>query len=78
MKKSCMDLVDFFAGEMTREERRYLEIHLTKCLSCQNDFGQLAEAWRSLQFDFVPREVPDSLKNEVLNFVFQQDAKNSS
>ncbi|WP_338749328.1 anti-sigma factor [Bacillus sp. FJAT-52991] len=77
MERKCNQLLSYITNELSSDDQKSFEDHLTNCSTCHKDYIQIKEAWEALQFDFEKTEVPESLKSEVLDFVFapqQQEA----
>nr|WP_241970851.1 anti-sigma factor [Brevibacillus sp. Leaf182] len=52
--------------------------HLKNCTECKKEYEELSQAWHALSFDYTEIEVPESLKGEVLGFVFEQKRKSGT
>nr|WP_254551019.1 anti-sigma factor [Brevibacillus sp. MS2.2] len=52
--------------------------HLKNCTDCKKEYQELSQAWQALPFDYTEIEVPESLKGEVLGFVFEQKRKSGT
>ncbi|WP_236575356.1 MULTISPECIES: anti-sigma factor [Paenibacillus] len=46
--------------------------HLKNCTDCKKEYQELSQVWHALPFDYTEMEVPESLKGEVLGFVFHK------
>ncbi|MEH6996602.1 anti-sigma factor [Neobacillus drentensis] len=77
MEKKCNHLLSYIANELSVDEQKDFNNHLKSCPNCDKDYIQIKEAWEALQFDFEEAEVPESLKSEVLDFVFESQQKES-
>lgn len=75
MKKACERLLDYLAGELNDAERETFKRHLQTCPTCNTDYQQLQEIWNLLPYDMEESQVPNSLKSEVLDFVYKHDQK---
>ncbi|MDF2066751.1 anti-sigma factor [Bacillus sp. Cr_A10] len=49
--------------------------HLKNCTECKKEYQELSQAWNALPYDYTEIEVPESLKGEVLGFVFDHKTK---
>ncbi|WP_240338468.1 anti-sigma factor [Peribacillus alkalitolerans] len=49
--------------------------HLKNCTECKKEYQELSQAWQALPFDYTEIEVPETLKIEVLGFVFDHKEK---
>lgn len=70
MTKKCKHLVAYLTGELTKEDCRDFEYHLSQCQSCSSDLKELQEAWSALSFEVEEADVPPELKSEVMDYVF--------
>ncbi|ASN06939.1 anti-sigma factor [Virgibacillus necropolis] len=75
MGRECEHLLYYIANTLDDTERKKFKEHLNHCEECAKDYIQLIDTWDELQFDFEEREVPQSLKAEVLDYVFEKDNK---
>lgn len=75
MKRECDHLLSYVANTLDATEQKKFKEHLNHCDECVKEYEQIMETWDELQFDFEEQEVPGSLKNEVLEFVFEQNRK---
>lgn len=75
MSRECENLLSFIADELDAEEKRKFAEHMQHCEECSREYEQMTEIWNSLQLDFEEKEVPASLKAEVMDFVFENDKK---
>lgn len=76
MKKECEHLLDYLAGELSETEQNTFIRHLQTCTKCNTDYQQLSDVWSFLPHDIEEKQVPESLKSEVLDFVYNHDQKN--
>lgn len=76
MVRECENLLSFIADELDAKEKRKFEEHLQRCLECSREYEHMTEAWNSLHWDFEEKEVPASLKVDVMDFVFESEKKN--
>ncbi|CAG7646238.1 hypothetical protein PAESOLCIP111_05121 [Paenibacillus solanacearum] len=70
-RNRCEQLISFFLGEMTEEERSAFEEHISDCSVCREELKQLQEAWNALPYSMDPYEPPAELKAEVLGAIFE-------
>lgn len=75
MKRDCDQLIPYIANELKESERMAFVEHLRNCTNCREEYQELSQAWHALPFDYTEREVPESLKGEVLKFVFDHKRK---
>ncbi|ASK61131.1 hypothetical protein CFK37_02440 [Virgibacillus phasianinus] len=73
MGRECEHLLYYIANTLDETERNSFKRHLNHCEECRKEYQQLMETWEELQFDFEEQEVPQSLKAEVLDYVFEND-----
>ncbi|MFB5283201.1 anti-sigma factor domain-containing protein [Peribacillus sp. Hz7] len=52
--------------------------HLKDCTECKKEYQELSQVWHALPFDYTEIEVPESLKGEVLGFVFDHERKSGT
>ncbi len=70
MKRECDHLIPYIANELKESEHMAFVEHLKNCTDCKKEYQELSQAWHALPFDYTEIEVPESLKGEVLGFVF--------
>ncbi|MDM5186781.1 anti-sigma factor [Bacillus sp. DX4.1] len=75
MERNCNHLLSYITNELSVDDQKDFKDHLKNCPKCDKDYIQIKEAWEALQFDFEETEVPESLKSEVLDFVFAPQQK---
>lgn len=75
MGRECEHLLSYIANTLDETERKKFNEHLNHCEECTKEYVQLIDTWDELQFDFEEREVPQSLKAEVFDYVFEKDDK---
>lgn len=75
MRKECDYLIQYIANELKESERMAFESHMKNCTECKEEYNELIQAWHALPFDYTEIEVPESLKDEVLGFVFNRKAE---
>ncbi|WP_066391367.1 anti-sigma factor [Neobacillus mesonae] len=72
MENKCENLSLYIIDELSEHERAQFEHHLKTCIHCQKEIHSLKETWEMLSFDFEEKDVPASLKDEVMDFIFQE------
>lgn len=77
MTKKCEQLVPYLTGELTKEDCKDFEYHLSQCQSCSTDLKELQEAWSALSFEAEEVDVPPGLKSEVMEAVFAKEKTTS-
>ncbi|MGE7921291.1 anti-sigma factor [Viridibacillus sp. NPDC093762] len=75
MRRDCDDLIPYIANELKESERMTFDEHLKNCTLCKKEYQELSQAWHALPFDYTEIEVPESLKGEVLEYVFDHKTK---
>lgn len=78
MRRDCDHLIPYIANELKERERIAFDEHLKNCTKCKKEYQELSQAWHALPFDYTEIEVPESLKGEVLGFVFDQKTKSDT
>ncbi len=73
MERECEHLLSYMANTLSEAEKEKFEAHMENCDACRNEYAELNKPWEALQFDFNDQHVPESLKEEVFNFVFDQE-----
>ncbi|MEH7121727.1 MULTISPECIES: anti-sigma factor [unclassified Bacillus (in: firmicutes)] len=69
----CENLSLFIIDQLSKHEKKQFEIHLKTCAECRNEVNSLQETWQMLSYDIEETEVPNSLKDEVMNFIFDEN-----
>jgi anti-sigma-K factor RskA len=64
-------LLLYVVGEVTDEEHRFIEKHLSHCMDCRNEVKEMREAWELIPYNLEEVEVPANLKEEVMNAIFE-------
>lgn len=72
MKMNCSHLLSYIAEEMNEKDRKLFSEHLKNCRECSREYDQMTEAWNKLKWDFEEKSAPESLKHDVMNFVFNK------
>lgn len=76
MRRDCEHLIPYIAHELKESEHMAFVEHLKNCTECKKEYQELSQAWHALPFDYTEIAVPETLKGEVLEFVF--DPKRNS
>ncbi|APC49516.1 hypothetical protein BME96_15520 [Virgibacillus halodenitrificans] len=78
MERKCEHLLSYMADTLKEEDRESFEAHMKKCDACRKEYAELIDSWEALQFDFEEQQVPESLKADVFDFVFndKEEEKN--
>ncbi|MBY0084098.1 anti-sigma factor [Brevibacillus brevis] len=71
MRRVCDHLISYIANELKESEHMAFAEHVKNCAECKKEYQELSQAWHALPFDYTEIEVPESLKGEVLGFVFE-------
>lgn len=72
MENNCDNLSLYIIDELSKHEKSQFENHLKTCIACKNEVDSLQETWQLLSFDFEEEDVPESLKAEVMDFIFEK------
>ncbi|WNS76285.1 anti-sigma factor [Bacillus sp. DTU_2020_1000418_1_SI_GHA_SEK_038] len=72
-KNKCENLSLFITDQLSGYEQEQFEKHLNTCAHCRNEVNSFQETWQMLSYDIEETEVPDSLKDEVMNFIFVEN-----
>lgn len=76
MERECEHLLSYFTNTLDDREQRKFQEHLKVCPKCQTESSSMQAAWEALHFDFEEKEVPETLKDEVFDFIFVQEQTN--
>ncbi|CAG7644465.1 anti-sigma factor domain-containing protein [Paenibacillus allorhizosphaerae] len=68
-RNRCEQLISFFLGEMTEEEEKAFERHMSECSDCREELMQLQEAWSVIPYSMDPLEPQAELKVETLGAI---------
>ncbi|WP_100012796.1 anti-sigma factor [Lentibacillus sediminis] len=60
-------LLDYFNGQLSEEERKAFEEHLTECADCREELRELEELTEDLPFSSEPVAPPEGMKERVLS-----------
>ncbi|MED4205811.1 anti-sigma factor [Neobacillus mesonae] len=72
MENKCENLSLYIIDELSEHEKAQFEQHLKTCIHCQKEVDSLKETWEMLSYDFEEKDVPASLKGEVMDFIFKE------
>ncbi|SFD35402.1 Putative zinc-finger [Bacillus sp. OV194] len=72
MTKQCENLISYLAGELSEQESEMFKRHLHHCPSCSTEIPLLQEAWYALPYDLEEPTIPQTLKAEVMDFIFTE------
>ncbi|WJE16097.1 anti-sigma factor [Halobacillus sp. ACCC02827] len=80
MSRLCDELMDYFNGHLSEQEKMEFEEHLNTCSECREELEELQELTGELPFASDPITPPDDMKARVLGEVFQheQDGRGDS
>lgn len=78
MKANCEQLLDYFNGILSNEEREQFEAHLLSCEECREELKELEELTGDLPYLSIPEEPPAGMKERVLASVFESDMVESN
>ncbi|WP_408011436.1 anti-sigma factor domain-containing protein [Pseudalkalibacillus sp. A8] len=73
MENKCEILSLYIINELTKSEKEQFERHLKTCTHCQHELESLQETWQILAYDIEEVDVPDSLKSDVMDFIFEEN-----
>ncbi|WP_270179162.1 anti-sigma factor domain-containing protein [Alkalihalobacillus sp. CinArs1] len=71
MKNNCDQLLDYFNGTLTDEEKKTFEAHLESCSDCREELQELEDLTSDLPYLSTPEEPPSGMKERVLQNVFE-------
>jgi len=78
MRNNCDLLIDYFNGQLSKEEEESFEQHLETCSDCKEELAELQEMTEDLPFVSEPVEPPEGMKDRVLSGVFGEDTQEES
>ncbi|MGB8002499.1 MAG: anti-sigma factor [Anaerobacillus sp.] len=78
MKANCEQLLDYFNGTLTEEEKERFEAHLVSCEECREELKELEELTGDLPYISAPEEPPAGMKERVLASVFESDSEETT
>jgi hypothetical protein len=61
----------YTVDELSEQEKDQLERHLKTCIHCQHELASLQETWQALSYNIEEVDVPESLKAEVMDLIFE-------
>lgn len=64
------EILAYIIGEISEEEKNFMDKHLLNCSSCSREVRELQEAWDMISYNLEEGDVPDDLKNEVMQTIF--------
>ncbi|MGP4076136.1 anti-sigma factor [Halobacillus sp. K22] len=74
MRKECDNLIDYFNGQLSEEEKVEFENHLETCADCKEELEELEILTDDLPFASEPVTPPEDMKDRVLGEVFSQES----
>ncbi|MCH6265033.1 anti-sigma factor [Neobacillus citreus] len=72
MENKCENLSLYMINELTPREKDEFEDHLKTCTHCQHELESLQGLWQTLSYEVEEVDVPETLKAEVMNFIFEE------
>ncbi|RJS62015.1 anti-sigma factor [Bacillus sp. PK3_68] len=76
MDRECDYLLSFIANDLDKRKKRRFKEHLQRCPDCLKEYEQMTDVWHSLYLDIEEQEVPETLKSEVMDFIFDEKEEN--
>ncbi|PGZ94349.1 hypothetical protein COE51_22750 [Bacillus pseudomycoides] len=76
MERECEHLLSYVTNTFDDREQKQFKEHLKTCPKCQAEYPSMQAAWEALHFDFEEKEVPETLKAEVFDFIFADEQTN--
>ncbi|OIK16662.1 hypothetical protein BIV60_03290 [Bacillus sp. MUM 116] len=73
MENKCEILSLYITNELDEHEKNQFEHHLKTCIHCQYEIDSLQNAWQTLAYDLEETDVPESLKTDVMDFIFKEN-----
>lgn len=70
-KKMCDQLLDYYNGILSGEEKTAFESHLKECLACQEELAEWNELTGELPYLSDEIEPPTGMKDRILTNVFE-------
>ncbi|MBS4193127.1 anti-sigma factor [Bacillus sp. FJAT-49705] len=77
MENKCENLSLYIIDQLSEHEKEQFKRHLKTCAHCQNELESLQDTWQTLSYDMEEVDAPESLKMEVMDFIFKEDEKES-
>ncbi|TKD69953.1 anti-sigma factor [Pseudalkalibacillus hwajinpoensis] len=78
MKANCEQLLDYFNGTLTEDDKVQFEAHLESCEECREELKELEELTGDLPYLSIPEEPPAGMKERVLASVFENDSEETN
>ncbi len=72
-KKMCDQLLDYYNGILSEEEKAAFEAHLKECPDCQEELAEWQELTTDLPYLSDEIEPPNGMKQRILTNVFEND-----
>jgi anti-sigma-K factor RskA len=72
-KKMCDQLLDYYNGILSDEEKAAFESHLKDCPACQEEFAEWQELTSDLPYLSDEIEPPNGMKQRILTNVFENE-----
>ncbi|MBM7095185.1 anti-sigma factor [Bacillus sp. H-16] len=72
----CDRLIDYFNRQLSENEQKQFESHLSSCEDCREELMELRELTDELPFLADPVKPPENMKKRVLANVFANEEKN--
>ncbi|WP_284036551.1 anti-sigma factor [Neobacillus sp. 114] len=73
MENKCENLSLYMINELTALEKEEFERHLKTCTHCQHELESLQGLWQTLSYEVEEVDVPETLKADVMNFIFEEN-----
>lgn len=73
MENKCENLSLYMINELTTLEKEEFERHLKTCTHCQHELESLQGLWQTLSYEVEEVDVPETLKADVMNFIFEEN-----
>ncbi|MCA0985901.1 anti-sigma factor domain-containing protein [Guptibacillus algicola] len=78
MKNNCDQLLDYFNGTLSDEEKKLFEAHLESCSDCREELQELEDLTSDLPYLSTPEEPPSGMKERVLQNIFESESEGES
>jgi hypothetical protein len=75
--KECDNLISYLVGELPDSEVTSFKNHLKHCRACSVELEDMEETWFALSYDRDDKEAPKGLKEDVMNYLFREQSKES-
>ncbi|SDI01960.1 anti-sigma factor [Alteribacillus bidgolensis] len=73
MENKCENLSLYIIDELSENEKELFEQHLQTCSHCKKEVDSFKGVWQTLSNDIEEAEVPETLKQEVMEFIFAEN-----